>query len=139
MVEPGDEVKVKILEIDEERRRLSLSLKRVEGQVLERREVPPLEGQEAGQEEVGEVPDLGLSEEVFAPEGEPEAEAPEARRGRSAGRDGGDRRGTVQTAETAEEPIEAAAGRGGAGAGRRGRAPTRSPSRPPSRRPEEQT
>ena len=35
VVEPGDEVKVKILEIDEERRRLSLSLKRVEGQVLE--------------------------------------------------------------------------------------------------------
>ena len=34
VVEPGDEVKVKILEIDEERRRLSLSLKRVEGQVL---------------------------------------------------------------------------------------------------------
>ena len=43
VVEPGDEVKVKILEIDEERRRLSLSLKRVEGQVLERREVPPSE------------------------------------------------------------------------------------------------
>ena len=37
VVEPGDEVKVKILEIDEERRRLSLSLKRVEGQVLERK------------------------------------------------------------------------------------------------------
>ncbi len=76
VVEPGDEVKVKILEIDEERRRLSLSLKRVEGQVLERREVPPAEG-----EEVGEVPDLGLSEEVFAPEpeaaAEPAAEADE--------------------------------------------------------------
>ena len=34
VVDPGDEVKVKILEIDDERRRLSLSLKRVEGQVL---------------------------------------------------------------------------------------------------------
>jgi small subunit ribosomal protein S1 len=64
VVEPGDEVKVKILEIDEERRRLSLSLKRVEGQVLERREVPPAEGDD----EMGAVPDLGLSEEVFAPE-----------------------------------------------------------------------
>ena len=41
VVEPGDEVKVKILEIDEERRRLSLSLKRVEGQVLEPKELPP--------------------------------------------------------------------------------------------------
>jgi small subunit ribosomal protein S1 len=70
VVEPGDEVKVKILEIDEERRRLSLSLKRVEGQVLERRELPPEEGQE-----VGDVPDLGLSEEVFAQNGEPPAEA----------------------------------------------------------------
>ena len=56
---------MKILEIDEERRRLSLSLKRVEGQVLERREVPPTEGAE-----MGEVPDLGLSEEVFASEDE---------------------------------------------------------------------
>ena len=36
IVDPGDEVKVKILEIDDERRRLSLSLKRVEGQVLPR-------------------------------------------------------------------------------------------------------
>ena len=71
VVEPGDEVKVKILEIDEERRRLSLSLKRVEGQVLERREVPPSEGDE----EMGAVPDLGLSEEVFAPEAEAEAPA----------------------------------------------------------------
>ena len=34
IVAPGDEVKVKILEIDSERRRLSLSIKRVEGQVL---------------------------------------------------------------------------------------------------------
>ena len=31
---PGDEVRVKILEIDEERRRISLSIKRVEGQGL---------------------------------------------------------------------------------------------------------
>ena len=37
IVQPGDEVKVKILEIDSERRRLSLSIKRVEGQVLPRR------------------------------------------------------------------------------------------------------
>ena len=34
IVQPGDEVRVKILEIDSERRRLSLSVKRVEGQVL---------------------------------------------------------------------------------------------------------
>ncbi len=34
VVSPGDPVRVKILEIDSERRRLSLSVKRVEGQVL---------------------------------------------------------------------------------------------------------
>ena len=34
VVSPGDEVRVKILEIDSERRRLSLSVKRVEGQEL---------------------------------------------------------------------------------------------------------
>ena len=43
IVAPGDEVKVKILEIDSERRRLSLSVKRVEGQVLEPKILPPEE------------------------------------------------------------------------------------------------
>src|SRR5918995_1360871 len=70
IVQPGDEVKVKILEIDSERRRLSLSIKRVEGQVLPRR---PLA--DAG--DLENVPELGLSEDVFAAHGEeiPEAEA----------------------------------------------------------------
>jgi small subunit ribosomal protein S1 len=39
VVRPGDELKVKILEVDEARRRLSLSVKRVEGQELPVREV----------------------------------------------------------------------------------------------------
>jgi small subunit ribosomal protein S1 len=75
VVEPEDHVKVKILEIDEERRRLSLSLKRVEGQVLPRRELAPVEP--VDDQEVGEqdVPDLGLSDEVFTPEAEAEAPA----------------------------------------------------------------
>jgi small subunit ribosomal protein S1 len=84
IVDPGDEVKVKILEIDDERRRLSLSLKRVEGQVLPMREIAPSADGEGG-DEVGEVPDLDLSEEVFsgdepAPSAttEPEPFAPEA-------------------------------------------------------------
>jgi small subunit ribosomal protein S1 len=38
VVRPGDELKVKILEVDEARRRLSLSVKRVEGQELPVRE-----------------------------------------------------------------------------------------------------
>src|SRR5438034_6313533 len=37
IIQPGDPVRVKILEIDSERRRLSLSIKRVEDQVLRRR------------------------------------------------------------------------------------------------------
>src|SRR5206468_8770893 len=59
VVQPGDEVRVKVLEIDSERRRLSLSVKRVEGQELPRRS---LEG--AG--DLDDVPSLGLSEDVFA-------------------------------------------------------------------------
>src|SRR6187431_3344839 len=47
IVQPGDEVKVKILEIDSERRRLSLSIKRVEGQVLPRREAGTVAGGDA--------------------------------------------------------------------------------------------
>jgi small subunit ribosomal protein S1 len=81
VVEPEDHVKVKILEIDEERRRLSLSLKRVEGQVLPRRELAPVEPVDDGEMGEQDVPDLGLSDEVFtpeAPEAPAEAEASEA-------------------------------------------------------------
>jgi small subunit ribosomal protein S1 len=66
VVQPGDDVKVKILEIDSDRRRLSLSVKRVEGQILPSR-VP--EGPQAVPEGAGDldhVPELGLSEDVFA-------------------------------------------------------------------------
>jgi small subunit ribosomal protein S1 len=77
IIEPGDVVRVKILEIDDERRRLSLSTKRVEGQVLP---LPtsgapgpsaPVEG--AG--DLDDVPELGLSEDVFAEEAPAPAEA----------------------------------------------------------------
>jgi small subunit ribosomal protein S1 len=72
IVEPGAELKVKILEIDSERRRLSLSAKRVEGQVL-----IPREGYEGPVDENGipiptdagnldDVPSLDLSEDHFA-------------------------------------------------------------------------
>jgi small subunit ribosomal protein S1 len=81
IIQPGDPVKVKILEIDSERRRLSLSIKRVEGQVLPVRPItPPAEGDETGAGDLDDVPELGLSEDVFAPpsaepEPEPAAEA----------------------------------------------------------------
>jgi small subunit ribosomal protein S1 len=87
VVEPGDDVKVKILEIDSERRRLSLSVKRVAGNE------PPPGSEGSGGDDLGEVRDLGLSDDVFAGPDiagaadlraavaaaqEPEAEAPPA-------------------------------------------------------------
>ena len=69
VVEPGAVLNVKILEIDEERRRLSLSIKRVEGQNMPLRDLGA-QVQEAQQAATlatpAETPDLDLSEEVFA-------------------------------------------------------------------------
>jgi small subunit ribosomal protein S1 len=62
-------VRVKILEIDSERRRLSLSIKRVEGQVLPVRPITPPTDGDAG--DLDNVPELGLSEDVFAGEDQP--------------------------------------------------------------------
>src|ERR671912_423920 len=65
IVTPGDDVKVKILEIDSERCRLSLSIKRVEDQILPRRDVQAVaEGEDAGAGDLDNVPELGLSEDV---------------------------------------------------------------------------
>jgi len=63
VVEPGGNVKVKILEVDSDRRRLSLSVKRVAGN-----EPPPqAEGDPPPTpSDLGEVRDLGLSDDVFA-------------------------------------------------------------------------
>src|SRR4051794_118200 len=82
VVSPGDEVWVRILEIDESRRRISLSVKRAETQNLPLRDLmPPELTGEAQAEEAppSEVPELDVSEEVFPeppPEETPEAEAP---------------------------------------------------------------
>jgi small subunit ribosomal protein S1 len=67
IVHPGDEIRVKILEIDSERRRLSLSAKRVEDQVL------PLHRE---QEPDAEAPPE--SEAEAAPQGSADAEAESA-------------------------------------------------------------
>src|SRR5436190_1769542 len=65
IVNPGDVGRVKILEIDDQRRRLSLSFKRVEDQILPvRNGAGPTD--ESQSEDVGEVPDLDLAEEVFS-------------------------------------------------------------------------
>ncbi|HZO76542.1 MAG TPA: 30S ribosomal protein S1 [Solirubrobacteraceae bacterium] len=65
LVQQGDVVRVKILEIDSERRRLSLSIKRVEGQVL-----PVRPRAEDGAGSLENMPELGLSEDVFGETGE---------------------------------------------------------------------
>jgi small subunit ribosomal protein S1 len=113
VVQPGAELRVKILEIDEERRRLSLSIKRVEGQDLPLRDLQVPDAEESpAVEATGEgTPDLDLSEEVFAePPPEVEAEAAETTdeeddEAESAGdgEDGGGEPGSDQE----EEPGEA--------------------------------
>jgi small subunit ribosomal protein S1 len=80
IIQPGDPVRVKILEIDSERRRLSLSIKRVEGQVLPVRPIQPPEGESGS---LDDVPELGLSEDVFA--SEPPAEPGDGTVGEIAG------------------------------------------------------
>ncbi|HEY7960828.1 MAG TPA: 30S ribosomal protein S1 [Solirubrobacteraceae bacterium] len=67
VVHPGDEIRVKILEIDSERRRLSLSAKRVEDQILP---VPRAAGAEPPEPELAAEPDA-----LAEPEAVVEAEA----------------------------------------------------------------
>jgi small subunit ribosomal protein S1 len=55
IVHPGDEIRVKILEIDSERRRLSLSAKRVEDQIL-----PVARAGEPQGEAAAQAPDAGV-------------------------------------------------------------------------------
>jgi small subunit ribosomal protein S1 len=66
VVNQGDVIRVKILEIDSDRRRLSLSAKRVEDQELPLRSVGDAPSPDDGGDEIGEVADLGLSDDVFA-------------------------------------------------------------------------
>jgi small subunit ribosomal protein S1 len=70
VVSQGDLVRAKIIEVDAERRRLSLSLKRVEGGGVQQR----VDDGEA----VEGTPNLDLSEEVFPESSEPVAEVAEA-------------------------------------------------------------
>ncbi len=87
VVQQGQDVNVKIVEIDPERRRLSLSLRRVEPD----EPVKQIDMGAPGPAAAPAVPDLALSEEVFAdtpaepepeaavePEAEPEAVEPES-------------------------------------------------------------
>jgi small subunit ribosomal protein S1 len=84
VVHPGDEIRVKILEIDSERRRLSLSAKRVEDQILPLNpQTPDGEPQAAGAEQPAgedlEAPEAQVAIENGAgPETAQAVEAPEA-------------------------------------------------------------
>jgi small subunit ribosomal protein S1 len=101
LIRPGDPVRVKILEIDSERRRLSLSIKRVEGQVL-----PVFSREDEPSVALDDVPELGLSEDVFAqsPEDTSTSEAP-----RSAVDEGG---APAQDASASEAGMTSEAGLG---------------------------
>ena len=79
VVRPGDELKVKILEVDDSRRRLSLSVKRVEGQELPTREVTDDIVIEDAPEPEGELPapspDAEATSEADEETAEPDVEA----------------------------------------------------------------
>jgi small subunit ribosomal protein S1 len=79
VVSPGGQVWVRILEIDESRRRISLSVKRAESQNLPLKDLmpPELTGEAEPEAASDEVPDLEDSDEAF-PEASPsEASTPE--------------------------------------------------------------
>ena len=79
VVRPGDELKVKILEVDEARRRLSLSVKRVEGQELPVRELTEdVVIEDAEPPEGVEPPAAEDASEEAAAEAAPEEPAAEA-------------------------------------------------------------
>jgi small subunit ribosomal protein S1 len=76
IVHPGDEIRVKILEIDSERRRLSLSAKRVEDQILPVSRPGEPDPEPAAEGEDGEF--QAAAETAEAPEAAAPPEAPEA-------------------------------------------------------------
>jgi small subunit ribosomal protein S1 len=77
IVHPGDEIRVKILEIDSERRRLSLSAKRVEDQILpvSRPGEPEREETEAQAAPETDEVDSGVAQEAAVADEAPEASA----------------------------------------------------------------
>jgi small subunit ribosomal protein S1 len=77
VVAPGDSVRVKILEVDDERRRLSLSVKRVEGQELPMK-VAMEAAQDKAAESAGEAAESAEAPEAETPEEDAPAEAPDS-------------------------------------------------------------
>jgi small subunit ribosomal protein S1 len=77
IVHPGDEIRVRILEIDSERRRLSLSAKRVEDQILPVAHRDATGGEGTGAPEQELVAEVGDSAATEAPQAEPAIEPAE--------------------------------------------------------------
>jgi small subunit ribosomal protein S1 len=78
VVHPGDEIRVQILEIDSERRRLSLSAKRVEDQILPLSRPGDADPTEAeGEDDAGGAEAQDLAAEATAEVASPEAEVAE--------------------------------------------------------------
>jgi small subunit ribosomal protein S1 len=130
VVHPGDEIRVRILEIDSERRRLSLSAKRVEDQILplsrpgdapvpaaaEGDDPVVAEAEEITAEAIAEVaaPEVenGTAEDVAGPEAQAAPEAPEAEAADATLEDAATAPAEAEAAaevETVEAPPEAAA------------------------------
>ncbi len=139
IIQPSDEVKVKILEIDSERRRLSLSIKRVEGQILPLRraegEGAPGEGVEGEATTTTTCPSWACRR-TSSPRAQRRRRRRAGRRGRARSRPSPRRPRSVaevQAAEAAAEDAavaeEAAAEAPGRGSRRRARLPPRTPRR----------
>ncbi len=109
VVEPGSKLNVKILEIDEERRRLSLSIKRVEGQNMAMAGLGEQIAQAEGAETEGQSaePAGPVSDTTLSPDGESPASSPPAGEAAEAeGSDAAEDQGSdAQAAEEAEAPV----------------------------------
>jgi small subunit ribosomal protein S1 len=127
VVEPGGTLNVKILEIDEERRRLSLSIKRVEGQKMAMgdlgEQIEEAAAEEASAEEGSDAPAAGpVAEDVPPAEPEDPSSTPPAEETSedAAPEDSADETGQAETpsaetaADEAAEPDAAAPPAGGA-------------------------
>ncbi|HEX6762203.1 MAG TPA: S1 RNA-binding domain-containing protein, partial [Gaiellaceae bacterium] len=98
VVAQGQPVNVKIIEVDGDRRRLSLSLKRVE-------DSDPVQPRADGAESVHTRPSLDLSEDVFA-EAPAEAEGEEAEAAEAEGEEGAEAAGAPVEVDVVDEVVE---------------------------------
>jgi small subunit ribosomal protein S1 len=106
VVHPGDAIRVRILEIDSERRRLSLSAKRVEDQILPVSRPPKDDAEETAEKQEQPAAVAGQTADP-TPDGEGRADGPQAQ-GQSAGEAQGQSGGEAQGQSGGE--AQAAAG-----------------------------